>query len=125
MKAAAIAALLTVPVTLALTSCAASAPAADPPGPPTVDPTVAQAAVAETALDRPLHVVFAWTLQEREARFSGRGVTRYEPPGRARLDLFGPRDETYLSAALVDMELRLPRGMPDVPLPPPPLLWSV
>jgi hypothetical protein len=108
-----------------VTACAASAPAADPAGPAAVDPAIAEAAIAETTLERPLNVVFAWTLQEREARFNGRGVTRYQPPARARLDLFGPRDETYLSAALVDMELRLPRGMPDVPLPPPPLLWSV
>jgi hypothetical protein len=109
-----------------LSACASAAPAGEvPAGTAPADPTIAEAAVVATTLDRPLHVVFEWTLQEREARFTGRGVTRYEPPSRARLDLFGPRDETYLSAALVDMELRLPPGAPGVPLPPPPLLWSV
>lgn len=48
-----------------------------------------------------------------------------EEPYRARLDLFGPRGEAYLSAALVGDELRLPRGVTGVPLPPPALLWSV
>jgi hypothetical protein len=120
--AAALVFALAVP---ALTGCAAAPPPDVPAGTAPADPAVAQAAVAATALERPLHVVFGWTLQEREARFSGRGVTRYAPPSRARLDLFGPRDETYLSAALVGMDLRLPAAAPAVPLPPPPLLWSV
>jgi hypothetical protein len=124
-KAAAPAALLLALIAAGLSGCAASTGPGEPAAATPVDPAVAQAAVAATTLERPLHVVFAWTLQEREARFSGRGVTRYEPPSRARLDLFGPRDETYLSAALVDMELRLPPRMPNMPLPPPPLLWSV
>ncbi len=81
-------------------------------------------AVAATAPDRPLHALFGWSLQEPDGRFSGRGSTRSEPPLRARLDLFGPRGEGYLSAALVDLELRLPPGTQDTPLPPPTLLWA-
>lgn len=125
VKTAPVAALLSALVLPALTGCAAAASSGEPAGAAPADPAIAETAVAATALEQPLHVIFTWTLQEREARFSGRGVTRYAPPSHARLDLFGPRDETYLSVALVEMDLRLPRGMPDVPLPPPPLLWSV
>ena len=86
--------------------------------------TYADEASRSTVPERPLHIVFAWSLQEREARFSGEGVARFEPPARARLDLFGPRGETVLAAALVELELRLPPGVTDAPLPPPALLWS-
>lgn len=95
-----------------------------------VDPTAAQAAVERavraTAPSRPLRVVFDWRMRERDGRFSGRGVARIEPPYRARLDLFGPRGEGVLTAALVDDELRLPPGADEamVPIPPPALLWG-
>ncbi|HUH13474.1 MAG TPA: hypothetical protein VMK65_10205 [Longimicrobiales bacterium] len=69
--------------------------------------------------------VFRWTLRDGEARFQGEGVARIEAPYQARLDLFGPRGEGYLSAALVGDELRLPAGAGEAPLPPPALLWSV
>jgi hypothetical protein len=81
-------------------------------------------AVAATAPERPLHILFSWSLQEQDGRFSGKGSTRLEPPQRARVDLFGPRSEAYLSAALVEMDLRLPPGVQDVPLPPPALFWA-
>jgi hypothetical protein len=58
-------------------------------------------------------------------RFNGRGVARIEPPYHARLDLFGPRGDTYLSAALVDDQIRLPPGVQAVQLPPPALMWAV
>lgn len=98
-----------------------------PPAPDAapVDATLAAAAIEATALRTTLHVLFDWTLQERDARFSGRGVTRFAPPWRARLDLFGPRDETVLSAALVDMELRLPPAAGEAPLPPAALMWGL
>ena len=62
-------------------------------------PELAQQLVDSTALRRPLHLVFSWNFTEENARFSGQGATRVEPPYRARLDLFGPRGETYLAAA--------------------------
>lgn len=68
---------------------------------------------------------FDWSLRERDARFSGEGVARVAPPEHARLDLFGPRGEFFLAAALVGGELRLPPGVQDAPLPPPALFWGV
>ena len=114
-----------VATTLALCAAAAGAcastsqPAAGPPV-----PQLAAEALRATTPARPLHLVFAWNLEEPDGRFSGKGATRLEPPGRARLDLFGPRGEAYLSAAMVDMDLRLPPGVEDVPLPPAALLWA-
>ncbi len=93
--------------------------------PETADPDVAAAVATGTAPDRPLHVVFDWVLRDGEARFTGSGVARIEPPYRARLDLFGPRGEGYVSAAVVGDEVRLPPGAEDVPLPPPALMWGV
>jgi hypothetical protein len=73
----------------------------------------------------PRQVNFRWELDEAGARFSGRGVARYEAPRRSRLDLFGPRGETYLSAALVDGEPRVPPAlMARFALPSPALLWG-
>lgn len=106
----------------------ASATACAGTGPITSGPVVQSyeaEAIAETTLDRPLHVLFSWRLEERDGRFNGQGATRFEPPRRARLDLFGPRGEAYMMAALVDMELRLPAGADAAPLPPPALLWAV
>jgi hypothetical protein len=82
--------------------------------------------IAATAPDTALRITFDWVLQEREARFTGKGLARVEGPYHARLDLFGPRGDTYLSSALVEMELRLPPGvqLADVPIPPPALFWS-
>jgi hypothetical protein len=93
--------------------------------PETLDPPVADGAVRTTAPDRARRVVFEWRMLDGDARFSGRGVARIEPPYHARLDLFGPRDEGVLSAALVDHEIRLPPGTPAVPLPPPAMMWAV
>ena len=82
-------------------------------------------AVRATAPSAPLHILFDWTAREPDARFAGRGVARVEPPYRARLDLFGPRGEGYLSAAVVGGESRFPRDVPPDAVPPAPLLWSV
>ncbi|MGH7469988.1 MAG: hypothetical protein ACRENP_18720 [Longimicrobiales bacterium] len=89
------------------------------------DPAAEARAVQSTQLRAPLRLIFAWSLQDRDARFAGEGVTRLEPPYRARLDLFGPRGEGYLSAALVDFDLRLPPGTTSEVLPPPALFWTV
>lgn len=73
----------------------------------------------------PVQVNFGWALDEAGARFQGRGVARYEAPRRFRLDLFGPRGETYLAAALVDGELRAPPALLErFELPSPALLWA-
>lgn len=104
---------------LLLTGCAARGV------PATLDPPLADEAVAATAPDRPLRAIFDWRMLDGEARFSGSGAARIEPPYHARLDLFGPRGEAYLSAALVDEDVRLPPGAGDVPLPPPPMMWAV
>jgi hypothetical protein len=92
--------------------------------PPTLDPGVARRAIDLTAPDRPLRAVFGWRILDGDARFSGEGAARVEAPYRARLDLFGPNGEGYLSAALVGTDLRLP-GEPDRALPPPAMIWSV
>lgn len=112
-----------------LSLLAACAPAAvqtpGPQGPP--QPQLAQQLITATALQRPLQIVFAWTFTEENARFSGRGATRVEPPYRARLDLFGPRGETYLAAAAVGDTLRLPPNMATQLrsiVPPVALLWT-
>lgn len=109
---------------MVITSAAACAGTGGPIASGPVVQSYESEAIAETTLDRPLHVLFSWRLDERDGRFNGQGATRYEPPRRARLDLFGPRGEAYLTAALVDMELRLPAGADATPLPPPALLWA-
>jgi hypothetical protein len=107
---------------LLVTACATHGPPA-PPG--TADPATADAAVAATSPDRTVRVIFGWQAVEADARFTGRGVARIQPPYHARLDLFGPRGDTYLSAALVDDLIRLPPGVQAVQLPPPALMWAV
>jgi len=89
-----------------------------------VSPDLEREAVQATAPDRPLRIIFDWTVRERDARFQGQGAARVQDPYRARLDLFGPRGETYLSAAVVDGEIRLPASVSPSVVPPAPLLWS-
>src|SRR5690606_39182942 len=73
----------------------------------------------------PRQAAFTWTLEEAGSRVSGRGVVRYVAPERLRLDLFGPRGETYLAASLVGDEFRLPPAATQaVELPSPALLWA-
>lgn len=113
---------------LALAACAPKAPPAAPdagaaPAPASAD--IAREAIAATALQQPIRLVFDWSMRDRDARFSGRGAARAEPPYHARLDLFGPRGEGYFSAAVVDTTLRVPAAVAGrVPVPPPALLWS-
>lgn len=79
---------------------------------------------AQERIDAPTRVVFEWAVAEQGVRASGRGVTRMEPPYKARLDLFLGNGETAGRAALVDDALRLPARMPPSVLPPPHLLWA-
>lgn len=106
-------------------ACAGTAevPAQTPDG-AAGDSAIVQRVTERNRLAGPVQVLFDWSLQEREARFSGEGATRIAPPDHARLDLFGPRGEGYLSAAFVRGEVRLPPQMASAPLPPPALMWS-
>ncbi|HEU0014640.1 MAG TPA: hypothetical protein VFQ45_13225 [Longimicrobium sp.] len=115
----------------ALAGCPAPAtqPPATTPGQPAPDPAAAAALADEvqraTVPAGPRQVAFAWELDEAGARFRGRGVGRYVAPERFRLDLFGPRGETYLSAALVDGTVRAPAILLErFKLPSPALLWG-
>lgn len=89
-----------------------------------VVPELEQQAVAATLPGTPLLIRFHWRAREQEARYSGQGIARVEAPNRARLDLFGPRGEAYLSSVLTDGRLDvIPAGQTGG-LPPPALLWS-
>lgn len=79
---------------------------------------------AQETIDDPTRVVFEWAVAEQGVRVSGRGVTRMEPPYKARLDLFLGNGEAAGRAALVDDVLRLPARLPPAVLPPPHLLWA-
>lgn len=99
-------------------------PGATPPATP--DPAAIEAELRRATVPASARQVnFGWMLDEAGARFSGRGVARYVAPSRVRLDLFGPRGETYLAAALVDGELRAPPALLQrFELPSPALLWG-
>lgn len=87
--------------------------------------TFARVLAERTIPARPQRIAFTWELDEAGARFRGAGVARVAPPDRIRLDLFGPRGETYLAAALVGDSLRMPAAVAGrIELPPPMLLWS-
>jgi hypothetical protein len=107
-----------------LAGCAGGASA--PAGAPVADPAAMAAALVQaTTAARPQRVVFTWKLDESGSRLSGKGVVRAEAPERIRLDLFGPRNETYLAAALVGDSYRLPPGVEKgIELPSPALLWG-
>jgi hypothetical protein len=98
----------------------------EPTGEPVADPQAFELELRRTTLPTgPQQVTFAWTLNEQGSRVQGRGVVRLEAPERIRLDLFGPRGETYLIAALVGDEYRLPaQATGAVALPSPSLLWA-
>lgn len=105
-------------------ACSGARPAA-PVGPLAPDPRpVAERLGAATTPGTPRQATFEWSLNEAGSRLGGRGVVRYEAPDRLRLDLFGPRGETYLAAALVDGEFRLPPNAAGVALPSASLLWA-
>jgi hypothetical protein len=121
-----------------LTACAAaSATAGTPPAAPAPVPAAGSASAAAdpdsiaAALRRatlpssPKQARFAWSLDEAGSRFNGRGVARYAAPDRFRLDLFGPRGETVLAAALVNETPRVPPSVTErFKLPSPALLWA-
>jgi hypothetical protein len=103
----------------------APGPTASPAAPATDPAALADSIRRATMLRSPRQVMFAWELDEAGAKFRGRGVARVSPPDRVRLDLFGPRGETYLAAALVDETPRIPASAQGrVPMPSPALLWG-
>lgn len=108
-----------------LTGCAATG-VVQQAGQPVADPSEFVGELrSETIPATPQRITFGWTLDEAGARVRGRGVVRVEAPERIRLDLFGPRGETYLTAALVDGQYRFPSSAtPAVQLPSPALLWA-
>ena len=111
----------------ATTQPPAAGPAPQPgqPAPPADPAAVAAELQRATAPASPRQVNFAWQLDEAGARFNGRGVARFVAPTRFRLDLFGPRGETYLAAALVDGQARVPAALAGrLTLPSPALLWA-
>ena len=119
-------ALLAIP-SLVLAACGSrggNGPGAIP-APQQIDPAIETEAVSSTARTAPVQILFSWNVTDRDARFTGEGVARVAPPDRARVDLFGPRGEGYLSAVVEGDELRLPSGAANVPLPPPELFWNV
>jgi hypothetical protein len=95
-------------------------------GEPVPDAAALEAELRRTTIPpAPRQVTFAWELDEAGARFRGQGVGRFVAPERFRLDLYGPRGETYLAAALVGDEMRVPPAVADrFPLPSPALLWG-
>ena len=107
-----------------LVGCAGSLP--EPVGTPVADPAPLAAELIEQSTPlRPQRFTFAWSLNEAGSRVTGRGVVRAEAPERIRLDLFGARNESYLSAALVDDNYRFPAGVAvNVALPTPAILWG-
>jgi hypothetical protein len=125
----------------ALTACAAAtARAGTPPPSPapstvapvaadaaaTADPDSIAAALRRATLPRsPKQVTFGWALDEAGSRFNGRGVARYDAPDRFRLDLFSPRGDSFLAAALVDETPRVPPQVEQkFRLPSSALLWA-
>lgn len=98
----------------------------EPIAAPATDPApVAERLRSATTPSAPQQAAFAWELSESGSKLQGRGAGRYEAPERLRIDLFGPRGETYLAAALVGDDFHIPaevRGR--VELPSPALLWG-
>jgi hypothetical protein len=124
---------MTVAAAWALAACApavtqqpAPAPTPGPGQPAAADPSVLAAQAARATVPAgPRQLAFGWQLDEAGARFQGRGVGRMVAPSRFRLDLFGPRGETYLAAALVDGQARVPAALEErFRLPSPALLWG-
>jgi hypothetical protein len=113
-----------LPLLLLITACASRAQA--PAGTPVPDPSAFAAEMVRASTTRdPQRIGFTWTLNEAGSRVNGRGVVRVEAPERARLDLFGPRNETYLAAALIADAYRLPPTVPDAAaLPSPAIMWG-
>lgn len=105
------------PATTSAGTAAGGAPIANPD-------SAASSVLAATRPATPRQTTFRWRLDEAGSVVRGEGVVRYQPD-HIRLDLFGPRGETYLIAALVDEEFRLPPAAAGAfELPSQGLLWG-
>jgi hypothetical protein len=102
----------------------ASTPPAGPPLPSAEGAALAAALEEATRIPEPTRIRFEWAISEQGRRGSGEGLTRVEPPYRARLDLFLGDGTTVGRATLLDGDLRDARGLPDGVVPPPDLLWA-
>lgn len=122
-------------VLLACAGAASAPPAASPPAPAgsgtmgadaQASPDSLAAALRRATLpSSPRQMQFTWSLDEAGSRFNGRGVARFRAPSHFRLDLFGPRGETYLAGALVNGQARVPATVQErFKLPTPGLLWA-
>jgi hypothetical protein len=110
---------------LAWLACAcASTPPAGPPLPPSEGAAIATALEAATRIPEPTRIRFQWAISEQGRQARGEGLTRTEPPYRARLDLFLGDGTTVGQATLLDGSLHKPEGMPEDVIPPPDLLWA-
>lgn len=111
-------------VTVLGVACSPGMPA--PAGAPVADPAATAEAIRLALLpESPGRIAFDWELREQGSRLSGKGVARYEAPTRLRLDLFGPRGETYLAAGLVGDEVSAPApALERFTLPSTTLLWA-
>jgi hypothetical protein len=118
------AAIALLSIVIGTGACAVATPA--PEGAPVPDPERFAADLQRaTTPTTARQANFEWTLDEAGSRVRGRGVVRFVAPERQRLDLFGPRGETYLAAALVGEEFRIPAAAAQaVDLPSPSLLWA-
>ncbi|HLL82292.1 MAG TPA: hypothetical protein VK420_06560 [Longimicrobium sp.] len=125
----------TIILALALAACGPATASAPPggsspvpeAGAPRQDPVVIAAQLQRATLPAsPRQANFTWALDESGARFNGRGVARFRAPDRFRIDLFGPRGETYFAAALVDETPRIPAAIDQqrFRFPSPALLWA-
>ena len=111
---------------LALAGVGCAPPAAAPAGAPVADAdSLVREVLTATTPAGPRQATFTWRMDEAGSVVQGRGAIRYVAPERMRVDLFGPRGETYLTAALVDGEFRLPpNAARGIELPSPVLLWG-
>lgn len=116
----------TVGLLLAVASTGCAPAAGLSAGTPVGDPdSLALEIRAATTPTAPRQTTFGWSLDEAGSVVRGRGVVRYVAPDRIRLDLFGPRGETYLIAALVGDEFRIPASAGGAfDLPSQALLWG-